>query len=89
MGSPLSFYLQLLPLAALAARSVTRLEVDRRQQEQARQGFTLDYYRELFVNKQQSYFLCTTCQSRIEFAVYMPELPWLYRFQQLLFFHML
>ena len=50
------FLLQVLPLGALAARSVTRLEADRRQQGETRQGFTLDYYRELFVNKQQSIF---------------------------------
>ncbi len=50
------FLLQALPLAALATRSVTRLEADRGQRNETQTGFTLDYYKELFINRQQSYF---------------------------------
>ncbi len=48
--------LQVLPLIALATRSVTRLEADRGQREEVRTGLTLDFYRELFVNSNQSVF---------------------------------
>ena len=44
-----------LPLAALAFRSVTRLEPDRGQRS-AQTGFPLDFYRELNVNRRQSIF---------------------------------
>lgn len=50
------FLLQVLPLGALVARSVTRLEADRGQRGAVQTGLTLDYYRELFVNQQQSIF---------------------------------
>lgn len=50
------FTLQVLPLFALAARSVIRLEADRGQRVAVQAGFTLDYYRELFINRQQSVF---------------------------------
>jgi thiamine transport system permease protein len=48
--------LQVLPLLALVTRSVTRLEADRGQRGEVQTGLTLDYYRELFVNKSQSLF---------------------------------
>jgi thiamine transport system permease protein len=48
--------LQVLPLVALVTRSVTRLEADRGQRGEVQTGITLDYYRELFVNKSQSLF---------------------------------
>ncbi len=44
------------PLAALAARSVTRLEAERGQRGDVQVGLTLDYYRELFVNRRGSLF---------------------------------
>jgi thiamine transport system permease protein len=44
------------PLAALAARSVTRLEAERGQRGAVISGFTLDYYRELFINRRGSLF---------------------------------
>lgn len=50
------FLLQILPMGALVARSVTRLEADRGQRGAVHTGLTLDYYRELFVNQQQSIF---------------------------------
>lgn len=48
--------LLVLPLAALAIRSVTRLEPDRRLQPDASRGFTLDYYRQLGTNRRESIF---------------------------------
>jgi len=44
------------PLAALGLRSVTRFEANRGQRGAVEQGFTLDYYRELFINRRQSIF---------------------------------
>jgi len=44
------------PLAALAARSVTRLEPDRGQRTVEEGGLTLDFYRELSVNRRSSLF---------------------------------
>lgn len=52
------FFLLLLvsPLAALAVRSVTRLDAARGERGTVQQGLTLDYYQELFVNRRQSIF---------------------------------
>ena len=47
--------LLILPLAALALRSVTRLEPDRGERT-VQTGFTLDFYRELTINRRQSIF---------------------------------
>jgi thiamine transport system permease protein len=44
------------PLVALAVRSFTRLEADRGQFGQAQRGLTLDFYRELSVNRRNSIF---------------------------------
>jgi len=44
------------PLAALGLRSVTRLDAERGQRGAVTTGLTLDYYRELFVNRRQSLF---------------------------------
>lgn len=44
------------PLAALGLRSVTRLEAERGQRGAVEAGLTLDYYRELFINRRQSFF---------------------------------
>jgi thiamine transport system permease protein len=54
-GTILTLLLGLLttPLAALALRSVTRLEPDRGQQAY-RPGFTLNFYRELGINRRSS-----------------------------------
>ena len=48
--------LQVVPLLALVTRSVTRLEADRGQRGAVQTGFTLDYYRELFIDRTQSLF---------------------------------
>ncbi len=45
-----------LPLSALPLRSVTRLEADEGQRGQVHYGLTVDYYRELFVNRRDSIF---------------------------------
>ncbi len=50
------FTLLILPLAALALRSVTRLEANQVGQPAASPGFTFDYYRALTVNSNQSIF---------------------------------
>ena len=50
------FLLQVLPLIALVTRSVTRLEADRGQRGEVQTGLTLEFYRELFVNTNQSVF---------------------------------
>jgi thiamine transport system permease protein len=44
------------PMAAMSIRSVTRLEGDRGQRGVVQTGFTLDYYRELFINRRQALF---------------------------------
>jgi thiamine transport system permease protein len=48
--------LLILPLAALAIRSVTRLEPNQGQQMVTSPVFTLDYYRELGMNRRESIF---------------------------------
>lgn len=45
-----------LPLAALALRSMFRLEADRGQRDPVQIGFTLEYYSALFVNRNDSLF---------------------------------
>jgi thiamine transport system permease protein len=44
------------PLAALAARSFTRLDAERGQQTPIASGLTLDFYRELSINRRESAF---------------------------------
>jgi len=51
------------PLAALAARSVTRLDPERRQQAGLETGFTLDFYRQLQNNPRQSLFYVPPLQA--------------------------
>jgi thiamine transport system permease protein len=48
--------LLVLPLSSLALRSVTRLEGDRGQTSQVQRGLTLEFYRQLAVNRRQSLF---------------------------------
>lgn len=48
--------LQLFPLAALVSRSVTRLEAARGERGAVHTGLTLEFYRELFINRQESAF---------------------------------
>lgn len=48
--------LLILPLSSLALRSVTRLEGDRGQTGPVQRGLTLEFYRQLAVNRRQSLF---------------------------------
>lgn len=50
------FSLLVSPLAALAFRSVVKLDADRGERGEIHQGFTLQYYRELWVNRTGSLF---------------------------------
>jgi thiamine transport system permease protein len=58
------------PLAALALRSVTRLDADRGQRGTVQTGLTLDYYRELFINRRQSLFYVPPVQAARNSLVY-------------------
>lgn len=53
------FVLLLSPLAALAARSVSRLEAERGQRGEIRRGLTFDYYSALFANERGEAFFIT------------------------------
>lgn len=57
-GGLIAFLVVLLviPLASLAARSVTRLDPDRRQHSVVDRGLTLDFYKELSINRRESMF---------------------------------
>jgi thiamine transport system permease protein len=44
------------PLVALGLRSITRLDAARGERGDVATGWTLDYYRELFINRRQSIF---------------------------------
>ena len=44
------------PLAALAVRSITRIDADRGERGQVDTGLTLQYYQELFINRRGSLF---------------------------------
>jgi thiamine transport system permease protein len=46
----------IVPLLGLGLSSITRLEADRGQASQNFSGFTLDYYRQLTINRQESFF---------------------------------
>ena len=52
----LLFIFYALPLSALPLRSVLRLEPDEGQRGQVQYGLTADYYRELFINRNDSIF---------------------------------
>lgn len=58
VGLMVAFLLVLLvsPLAALAMRSVVQLEANRGERGPVQTGLTLDYYRELFINRNESWF---------------------------------
>ncbi|MHB0989442.1 MAG: ABC transporter permease [Bellilinea sp.] len=62
--------LLILPLAALGARSVVRLEADRGERGGVQTGLTLDYYRELFVNRRQSLFYVPPIEAARNSLVY-------------------
>ena len=51
------------PLAALASRSVMRLDAERGQRGEVQTGITLDFYRELFINRRGSLFFVPPIQA--------------------------
>lgn len=61
------------PLGALGARSVTRLAGDREGRTSLESGLTLDYYRELFVNRREVYFYVPPAAALRNSLVYAAE----------------
>lgn len=55
----------LLPLASLPFRSITRLEADRGQRGEVQYGLTIDYYKELFINRRGSLFYVPPIQAAL------------------------
>jgi thiamine transport system permease protein len=62
-----------LPISALAARSITRLEADRGQRTTVTTGLTMEYYRELFINQRQSIFYVPPIKAGINSLMYAGE----------------
>lgn len=62
--------LQVLPLAALVGRSFTRLEADLGQRGEVNAGLTLDFYRELFINRQGSIFYVPPVRAAVNSLAY-------------------
>lgn len=58
------------PLAALGARSLTRVGAERGQREVVQSGLTLDYYRELFINRRQTLFYVPPIQAAANSLLY-------------------
>jgi thiamine transport system permease protein len=58
------------PVGALVFRSFVRLEADRGQREGFQSGFTLDYYTEIFQNRQQSMFYVPPVEAAVNSLVY-------------------
>ncbi len=53
----------ILPMLALPLRSVSRLDADRGQRGPVQAGFTVDYYNELFINRNSSIFYVPPVQA--------------------------
>lgn len=64
-GSSLVLIFFALPLLALPLRSVTRLEAARGERVFAGPTFTLEYYRELFINRRDSLFYVPPLQAAL------------------------
>ena len=62
--------LQILPMAALVSRSVVRLEADRGERGVVQTGLTLDYYRELFTNPNNSIFYVPPARAALNSLIY-------------------
>jgi len=62
-----------MPLLGLATRSITRLEAERGQRTEFSTGLTLDYYRELFINRRQSIFYVPPAQAALNSLTYAAE----------------
>jgi thiamine transport system permease protein len=57
--------LQVFPMAAMISRSFTRLEANRGERGTVQAGLTLDYYRELFVNRSNSIFYVSPARAAL------------------------
>ncbi|HXF85579.1 MAG TPA: iron ABC transporter permease [Anaerolineales bacterium] len=66
----LLFVFYLLPLSALPFRSLFRLEADRGQRGEVQYGFTIDYYRELFINRRGSVFYVPPIRAALNSLTY-------------------
>ena len=55
----------ILPLASLPFRSIARLEADRGQRGEVQYGPTMDYYKELFINRRDSLFYVPPIQAAL------------------------
>ena len=58
------------PTGALAFRSFVRLDPDRGQRGAVQSGFTLDYYKEIFQNRQQSLFYVAPGRAAVNSVLY-------------------
>ncbi len=54
-----------LPLVSLPLRSLARLEADRGQRMEVQDGITIDYYKELFINRRGSLFYVPPIQAAL------------------------
>ncbi|HEY2980846.1 MAG TPA: iron ABC transporter permease, partial [Anaerolineales bacterium] len=64
------FMFYLLPLAALPLRSISRLEAVRGERTDVQAGLTLDYYRELFINRRGSVFYVPPIRATLNSLTY-------------------
>ena len=64
------YFLLVSPLAALALRSVTRLEANRGERGEVNKGLTLAFYRELFINRRDSIFYVPPIEAARNSLVY-------------------
>lgn len=69
--------LVLLPLGALVSRSLVRLEASRGERGTVQTGLTLDYYRELFVNRRGSLFYVPPAQAALNSLGYAFATVWI------------
>ena len=66
----LLFLLLVSPMAAMVARSFLRLGADRGERGSIQYGFTLQYYRQLFINANQSIFYVAPAQAALNSLYY-------------------
>jgi thiamine transport system permease protein len=62
--------LMIAPIGALTFRSFVRLDPDRGQRGEVQTGFTLDYYKAIFQNRQQTLFYVAPGKAAINSLVY-------------------
>lgn len=69
--------LVLLPLGALVTRSLVRMEASRGERGAVQAGWTLDYYRELFVNRRGSLFYVPPARAVVNSLGYAFATMWI------------